>query len=96
LRTLEILTCRELAASRKFVYKSAMPREPSPEMLRRFTYVAPDEDARTKHADVNASTLQLAAHLEELLPPGRETALALTALQECRMWANAAIATAKR
>ena len=42
--------------------------------------------------DNRARFVELATHLDETLPPGRETALALTALQEALMWANAAVA----
>jgi len=69
---------------------------PSPELVRRFTYVVPDEVSKEKHEKVNSLTLEIGAELEAIMPPSREAALALTALQECRMWANAAIATNRK
>ncbi len=63
------------------------------EIDRRFTYHAPTETTRPKHEQVNRLTLELAHQLDELLPEGHEKACALTHLQDCRMWANAAIAT---
>lgn len=66
------------------------------EIRRRFTYVAPTDETRPKHERVNESTLALALELDELLPDGREKALAITALEEVKMRANQAIATAKR
>lgn len=65
------------------------------EITRRFTFQPPTDETRPKHETVNALTLELAHRLDELLPEGREKALALTSLQETRAWANTAIATAK-
>lgn len=42
--------------------------------------------------DNRARAVELARHWNETLPPGREAALAQTALQEAVMWANAAVA----
>lgn len=68
---------------------------PNPtEIERRFTYAAPDTEAKALHEHVNVETKVLAHKLDHCLPEGREKSLALTALQEARMWANAAIATA--
>lgn len=47
---------------------------------------APLYDANRKAA------IDLAAHFNETCPPGRELALALTAVQEALMWANASVA----
>jgi hypothetical protein len=66
---------------------------PDAELLRRFTYRAPrDEKARQDHAEVSERTLHLARWLCSICPPGRNLSLALTALEEVRMRANAAIA----
>lgn len=59
----------------------------------RFTYRAPTEITKLMHEDIDLLTRRLAHQLDELLPEGREKSLALTHLQDCRMWANAAIAT---
>lgn len=48
--------------------------------------------AEDRFALIRELTLQAAIVIEEICPPSRERALAQTALQEVRMWANAAIA----
>lgn len=68
----------------------------NPEIERRFTYHAPDAAAAAAHARVNELCKALAHELDGLLPPGRETALAMTQLEQCRMWSNAAIACRPR
>lgn len=45
-----------------------------------------------KHAFVRLQFITLARRLVNIVPPGREQALMLTALQEASMWANAGIA----
>lgn len=60
---------------------------------RDFTYHAPgSEKVRKAHEFWNEITRSLATMMASELPEGRELSLALTALQECRMWGNAAIA----
>jgi hypothetical protein len=66
------------------------------EIRRRFTWQPPRPEDKTKFEVVSGGFLDLAHTLDEFLPEGREKALALTALQDARMWANAAIATAKK
>lgn len=68
---------------------------PSPEILRRFTFQPPTDITRPKHEAINALFLDMAAQLDEILPEGREKALALTELQDARHWSNCAIATAR-
>ena len=63
------------------------------EIERRFTFVAPNEERRSKHEEVGRLTKELAHKLNEILPEGREKALTITALEEVRMRANQAIAT---
>lgn len=62
------------------------------EINRRFVYRAPTTETRPRHEAVNALMLETAHALDELLPEGREKSLALTHLQDTRMWANTAIA----
>ena len=63
------------------------------ELVRRFTYHPPrDELAKKHHEDVSFLTLGLAIDLCKICPPGRNLSLALTALEDVRMRANAAIA----
>lgn len=66
---------------------------PSPEILRRFTFVPPTAETRPKYELLNKAFLEIAVLVDETTPEGREKALALTQLQDARMWANAAIAT---
>jgi hypothetical protein len=63
------------------------------ELHRRFTYVPPTGTKVHKHEEARSNTLDLATVYDVLLPDSREKSLALTALQEALMWANAAIAT---
>lgn len=60
----------------------------------RFDYHRPDTDQVSSHESVRDRCKDLAHHLDVMLPPGREKALALTKLEEALMWANAAIARA--
>ena len=61
-----------------------------------FAYHAPDEDKVSLHASVNDLFLGAAHRVNELVPDSREKSLAITALEEARMWANAAIARKPR
>lgn len=67
---------------------------PSPEELRRRFFYHPPRDARAQkdHEDVSQMTYNLAQQLCRICPPGRNLSLALTALEDVRMRANAAIA----
>lgn len=59
----------------------------------RYAHHPPTTEGRIDaHRMVRNEFAGLAAFIEELLPPGREKALAHTALQEAAMWSNAAIA----
>jgi hypothetical protein len=64
----------------------------SEELNRRLGYHPATRDTIPLYEDNRARFVDLACHLDETLPPGRELALALTALQESLMWANAAVA----
>ncbi len=71
--------------------KNAAPTEA--ELRKRFFFRQPRDMAATQnHAQVSEVTFALATKLCELCPPGRNLALALTALEDVRMRANAAIA----
>lgn len=65
---------------------------PRAEIVRRFSYHAPDSDKVKAHEFVRGLCRTMASELDEELPEGREKALALTHLEEVMMWANAAIA----
>ena len=63
------------------------------EIDRRFTFVPPNKERLEKHKIITAICLDIAHELVDILPPGREMSLAITALEEVRMRANQAIAT---
>lgn len=69
-------------------------RVPDPEELRkRFFYRPPrDADALARHEKISRLTYELACSLAVACYPGRQLSLALTALEEVRMRANASIA----
>ena len=65
----------------------------------RFTYHAPDKDKRMagmnqgeRYTALRERGYDLAKFIEELSPSSREQSLAITKLEECIFWANAAIA----
>lgn len=58
----------------------------------RFDYHPADQAKGEKHALMRSYCLALATSIQELVPDGREKALALTKVEEAMMWANAGIA----
>lgn len=59
----------------------------------RFYYHAPKtEERRRAHEDVRTVCLTLAVALNDLVPDGREKSLAVKAVEDAMMWANAGIA----
>ena len=62
------------------------------EIEKRFTHHPPTGDKVAIHENVRAVYRQLATEVSETLPESREKSLAVTALEESLMWANAAIA----
>ena len=58
----------------------------------RFTYHAPTDDQPAKYVKMRSKLRELADLIIELAPESREQELAITKLEECGMWANAAIA----
>ena len=57
-----------------------------------FAYHPPNPQRAKEHEHIRATLREVAADLMEILPPGREAALARTKLEEAMFWANAAIA----
>lgn len=65
----------------------------STDLDRRFAYHPPRTvETKEAHETVRAECRALASRLVELVPPGREASLAITAVEEAMMWANAGIA----
>lgn len=62
------------------------------DLEKRFTYHPPKGDQAVRYAQIRADAKQFALMIDELAPDSREKSLAVTALEEAVMWANAAIA----
>lgn len=63
------------------------------EINKRFNYHAPKDGTVVGYHEAIRSTCANAAHwIDQLVPDGREKALALTKIEEAMMWANAGIA----
>jgi hypothetical protein len=62
------------------------------EIAVRFMYHPPKEDQPERYLRIRGEALVLAITIVETTPTSREQSLALTALEEAVMWANAAIA----
>lgn len=58
----------------------------------RFCHHSPTGGKIVKHTEARVIAMNAAHELNDLLPEGREKALAITKLEEALMWANAAIA----
>jgi len=61
-----------------------------------FTYHAPKGDQGARNEVIREKGKELAGVIGEACPDSREKSLALTAVQEAVMWANAAIAIHER
>lgn len=63
------------------------------EVKRRMTYVRPNQDRLVRHSGVTEVCIKLGEELLGLCHEhGRDFAVAMTKLEEVRMWANSAIA----
>ena len=70
-----------------------IPLSASGEELRhRFTYHKPKEGQPEMYTKLRDEALMLALRIDKMCPESREKSLAITKLEECIMWANAAIA----
>lgn len=70
--------------------------EPRPialeDLARRFAFHPATPDTGPRHEKVRHICHSAAQQLLELVPPGREASLMVTALEETMMWGNAGIA----
>ena len=65
-------------------------------LAEQYAHRAPDADAQRLLREIRQRTLDLEVFIDNALPQSRERSLALTALDESRMWAcNAAVAGGK-
>ena len=62
------------------------------EIEKRFTYHPPEGSQAQRYEYIRSWAKWLALHICEMTPASREQSLAITALEECVMWSNAAIA----
>ncbi len=58
----------------------------------RFTYHAPSEAGKERHAKLSDAFVQIAQLVEVICPDGREKSLVMTKLEEAKMHASAAVA----
>lgn len=57
-----------------------------------FTYHPPKDDQTARYISIRNMAHDFAKLLDQFCPDSREKSLAFTKLEECVMWANAAIA----
>lgn len=70
-----------------------IPLNASGEELRhRFTYHKPKIGQPEMYTELRETALMLALKIDKMCPESREKSLAITRLEECIMWSNAAIA----
>jgi len=62
------------------------------ELRHRFFYHQPNAFALACHKKIQEQAFEFALDLVAVCPAGRALSVALTKLEECRMWANAAVA----
>lgn len=65
------------------------------EITTRFTYHVPEPDQIAKFAEIRLKAREFANMLNGFCPESREKSLAVTALEEAVMWANASIVRRK-
>lgn len=69
-----------------------MSAENDPDLLNRFQHHPPSSAIVARHELAREACWKAAVVVKTLTPPSREQSLAITALEEAMMWANAAIA----
>jgi hypothetical protein len=83
----QVAVLREEAVQREHRRKVTLA-----ELEVRFTYHAPKPGQKERYEELRYQAKRLAELIVESTPDSREQSLALTALEEAVMWANAAIA----
>jgi hypothetical protein len=64
----------------------------SHEIHEKFHYHPPTTSGAATHRELSRGFCELAEKVEMLCPDGREKALAMTNLEQAKMWASAAVA----
>lgn len=64
----------------------------NPEIQNRFGFHAGNEETIPIHKNVRKQFMEMANFLDQVLPPGRAEAVAMTNLEDCSMWSNKAVA----
>jgi hypothetical protein len=62
------------------------------EIQDRVRYHAPSEDGIVRHAAMSEIFAEALKCVDAVVPPGREKSLAITKIEEAKMWASAGIA----
>lgn len=62
------------------------------DLANRFVYHPPSKQRAEVHDHIRTELLDMARHLDTYVPDSREKSLAITKLEECMFWSNAAIA----
>ncbi len=62
------------------------------EIKNRFSYHPPSADGARKHEKLTDALMTACFYVDEICPDGREKSLAITKLEEAKMWASAAVA----
>lgn len=69
-----------------------MPRLTLKNLDEILTYHSPNEEQQEHYEEINQAAKDFAAVILEHAPDSRERSVALTHLQDARMWANSAVA----
>lgn len=62
------------------------------EIHKRVTYHAPTELAKVQHARLSEATADYLRAIDDCVPDGREKSLAITNVEQAKMWASAGVA----
>lgn len=64
----------------------------SDEIKNRVTYHAPSPAGVERHKRLSEAAAEILKTIEEVVPDGREKSLAITKIEEAKMWASAGVA----